>query len=114
MDLSVIIPARNERGSIEATLRELYRVLSRERIDHELLVVDDGSTDGMGELLSDLRREIPSLTVVHNPAPHGFGYAVRKGIAVFRAEAAAIFSAKTWKSDLPRTGVTANVPFGPS
>jgi dolichol-phosphate mannosyltransferase len=93
MDLSVIIPARNERGSIEGTLRDLYRVLSREGIRHELLVVNDGSTDGMEVLLNTLHRDIPTLNVCDNPAPHGFGYAVRKGLSVYQADAAAIFMA---------------------
>jgi dolichol-phosphate mannosyltransferase len=93
MDLSVILPARNERGSIEATLRELYRVLSREGIRHELLVINDGSTDGMEGLLETLRQDIPTLIACDNPAPHGFGYAVRKGLTVYQGEAAAIYMA---------------------
>jgi glycosyltransferase involved in cell wall biosynthesis len=44
--LSVVIPAHNEAGSIEATLKPLAATLESKGIDYELLVVDDASMEG--------------------------------------------------------------------
>ena len=43
--LSVVIPARNEAGNIGKTLDELTDRLTREGLDYEVIVVDDGSSD---------------------------------------------------------------------
>ena len=46
MNLSVVIPAHNEAGSIDEVVRGVVQTLEREGIDHEVVVVDDASTDG--------------------------------------------------------------------
>jgi dolichol-phosphate mannosyltransferase len=88
--LSVVIPARNEEGPIAATLREIHHALSRAGILHEILVVNDNSRDRTEEVLRELESEIPVLRYLNNAPPHGFGYAVRAGLAGFRGEAVAI------------------------
>jgi dolichol-phosphate mannosyltransferase len=93
MKLSVVVPASNEEGSIAATLRDLFMRLSDENIEHEILVVNDGSTDGTELILQKLAPEIPSLHLLKNPPPHGFGFAVRKGLESFSGDAVAIFMA---------------------
>ncbi|MFM8313351.1 MAG: glycosyltransferase, partial [Deltaproteobacteria bacterium] len=45
MKLSVVIPAHNEEGCIESTVVQLSNHLKKEMIPHEIIVVDDGSTD---------------------------------------------------------------------
>src|SRR6516165_7855441 len=77
--LSVVIPARNEEGCIASTVEHLYLELSRHNVPHEIIVVDDGSTDATWRMLESLRTQIPSLRHVRNPAPHGFGRAVSCG-----------------------------------
>lgn len=98
--LSVLIPAYNEEDVIEATIRSLYEELSLARIPHEILVVNDCSKDATESILSRLVKEIPSLRYVNNVPPHGFGFAIRYGLSVFRGEAVCIFMADS--SDSPK------------
>ena len=49
--LSVIIPARNEQDALPSTVEHLYVELRRNGIPHEIVVVDDGSTDGTWDVL---------------------------------------------------------------
>jgi len=99
MKLSVVIPAHNEEGVIEATVRALYDKLDAEGIDHEIVVINDNSTDGTGALLDRLSVEIPSLRAHRNLPPNGFGFAVRKGIQIANGDAVAIVMADA--SDRP-------------
>jgi dolichol-phosphate mannosyltransferase len=91
--LSVVIPAHNEEGSIEATLMSLYGTLKREGIDHELLVVNDHSRDATAALLLALMVRIPTLRVLQNEGPGGFGHAVRCGLEGYRGDRVAIVMA---------------------
>ena len=77
--LSVIIPARNEAGCIAGTVEHLFVELRLHGIEHEIVVVDDGSTDDTGEILAGLADRVPTLRVVNNTTP-GFGRAVVFGI----------------------------------
>jgi dolichol-phosphate mannosyltransferase len=99
MKLSVVIPAHNEAGCIDATLADLYAALSAASIDHEILVVNDNSSDATGELLGQLRARIPTLRAVSNAPPNGFGFAVRRGLETYSGDAVAIYMADA--SDAP-------------
>ena len=91
--LSVVIPAHNEEGSIERTLRATSEALRADEIPHELLVIDDGSTDGTVEVMARLQPELGELRWVRNEPPHGFGYAVRCGLDEYRGDLVAIVMA---------------------
>lgn len=93
MILSVVIPAHNEEGSIAETIRSLHDVLSAEKIDHEILVVNDHSSDGTSAVLRDLAPFVPGLRVEDNPGPGGFGYAVRFGLEKFSGDRVAVMMA---------------------
>ena len=68
--LSIIVPARNEERSIEACVRSL---LAQQGVDAEVIVVNDGSTDGTGAILARLQHEFPALRVIHGaPLPAGW------------------------------------------
>jgi len=97
--LSTLIPAHNEEDSIEQTIRDLHITLVDERIDHEILVVNDQSSDRTGSLLLELESEIPSLRIVNNNLQNGFGYAVRCGLDNFKGDCVALVMADG--SDLP-------------
>src|SRR5512137_2229273 len=74
--LSVIIPARDEEGCVAATVEQLHRELRRENVPHEIVAVDDGSTDSTWAKLCELKRQIPELVPCQNTDPHGFGRAI--------------------------------------
>jgi dolichol-phosphate mannosyltransferase len=99
MKLSVVIPAHNEEDSIGPTVTALYRALLASGIEHELLVVNDGSTDGTGGALAEIQGVVPSLRYINNAAPNGFGFAVRRGLDAFAGDAVAIYMADA--SDRP-------------
>ncbi len=90
MKLSVVIPAHNEEGSIAATVRPLIRTLAAEGIEHEVLVVNDNSTDGTEAILEELRYVHPTLRYLNNMVPNGFGLAIRRGLDDFTGDAVAI------------------------
>lgn len=93
MRLSVVIPARDEQDAIGATIRALSRRLDAARIDHELLVVDDGSTDATPRVVEALSAADPRVRLLANPGPLGFGFAVRAGLERFAGDAVAIVMA---------------------
>ena len=97
--LSVVIPARDEEGSVGHTVGHLHEVLTREGIAHEIVVVNDGSKDGTWALLNDLKTTIPSLAPVNNEGPNGFGRAIICGMDAMKGDAVVIMMAD--ESDSP-------------
>lgn len=97
--LSVLIPAHNEEGRIEATIRAFADALRAESIPFEILVVNDNSRDATETILQRLSKELPEVRYINNTPPNGFGFAVRAGLAAFSGEAVAIVMAD--QSDLP-------------
>src|SRR6516225_796992 len=91
--LSVIIPAHNEEGHIAETVQNLAAALREAGIAHEILVVNDNSTDGTERILATLSDADTAVRYINNSPPNGFGFAVRRGLAEFRGEAAAIVMA---------------------
>ncbi len=64
MDLSVVIPVYNEEENLRSLLAQLTAVLEASNLVYEIIVVDDGSTDGSFALLRELHGEFRRLTVV--------------------------------------------------
>ncbi len=93
MMLSLVIPAHNEEGSIEETVLSFYRKLKSEQIPHEIVVVNDNSSDKTVSLLEKLMLQIPSLRLVHNRPPNGFGHAVRCGLREVKGDCISIVMA---------------------
>jgi dolichol-phosphate mannosyltransferase len=91
--LSVVIPAHNEEGHIAETVQNLAAALRDAGIAHEILVINDNSTDGTERILATLSAAGIAVHYVNNPSPNGFGFAVRRGLAEFRGEAVAIVMA---------------------
>ena len=93
MKLSVVIPAHNEEGCIERTVRILHGHLNAERIEHEILIVNDNSSDDTEAILLRLQEEIPTVTFTNNPPPNGFGFAVRRGLEHYTGDVVAVYMA---------------------
>jgi dolichol-phosphate mannosyltransferase len=100
MKLSVVIPAHNEADVVGATVGRLIERLEPEGIDYELIVVDDGSTDGTSQALTPLTSRNQRIRCIRNQGPQGFGYAVRCGLDAFTGDAVAVVMADG--SDDPR------------
>ncbi len=98
--LSVVIPARNEEGCIRATVEHLDLELRLNNIPHQIVVVDDGSTDRTRVILDEIAPSIPALLPLSNPGPHGFGRAIIYGLDRMSGDAVAIMMAD--ESDDPR------------
>jgi dolichol-phosphate mannosyltransferase len=91
--LSVVIPARDEQGQVGAAVEHLYVELRLNGIEHEIVVVDDGSTDDTWKLLNEAVQRVPTLRPVQNTGEHGFGRAVSYGIDQSRGDAIVIMMA---------------------
>jgi dolichol-phosphate mannosyltransferase len=98
--LSVVIPAYNEEETLESSIQALAEALDPTGFDYELLVVNDGSSDGTEQKLIDLERRYPALRHITNEAKHGFGHAVRCGLADYRGDAVAVVMADSSDSPL--------------
>jgi dolichyl-phosphate beta-glucosyltransferase len=84
IELSVIVPAYNEELRLLPTLERLHAHLSAQAASYEILVVDDGSTDGTCALVENARATIPHLQLVRQWPNRGKGAAVRRGMLAAR------------------------------
>jgi dolichol-phosphate mannosyltransferase len=111
--LSVVIPARDEQDCIASTVEHLHLELDLRGVPHEIIVVDDGSTDRTWDILLEAAARLnpppadsppssrhPSpatdrrvLHPVQNPGPHGFGRAIVRGLDAMTGDAVVIFMA---------------------
>ena len=100
MKLSIVIPARNEEGNIGRTLKALVEHLDQNDIStFEILVVDDGSSDGTYALVSASGAQDSRIRVVQNTGRHGYGRAVTFGLNHFEGDAVVVYMADA--SDAP-------------
>lgn len=93
MLLSVVIPARDEEGCIEETVVELVSSLRKQKIRYEIVVVNDGSTDGTTACVQRLASSDSGIIQVHTSGRHGFGMAVREGLSRATGDAVAVMMA---------------------
>ncbi len=85
-EISVAAPAYNEAEGIEAVVRGWMDVIDRLGLSAEVVVHDDGSTDGTGEILRRLAGEFPALRVVGGGRNRGYGHAAASAIEACRGE----------------------------
>jgi len=93
LKLSLVIPAYNEEGSVTETIGGVVRVMEREGIDYEVLVVDDNSSDGTGAVVASLAVRNPRVRCHLSTNPGGFGHAVRAGLGEFTGDAVVVMMA---------------------
>jgi dolichol-phosphate mannosyltransferase len=75
----VCLPTYNERENLEPMVRALDEVFRTNDLDSRVLVIDDSSPDGTGELADRLAGELPFLSVLHRPRKDGLGPAYLAG-----------------------------------
>lgn len=91
--LSIVIPARNEEGCIASTIKHLHLELELQQVPHEIVVVDDHSTDQTRALVEALEKENPHVRLAANEGEPGFGRAITWGLNAMRGDAAVIMMA---------------------
>ena len=83
-DLSVVVPIYNEIESLVPMVGAVRQALEPTMLDYELLLVDDGSTDGSRELMRELAQEDPRVRIVLLRANYGQTAAMAAGFDLFR------------------------------
>ncbi|MCH2184307.1 glycosyltransferase family 2 protein [Myxococcota bacterium] len=91
--LSIVIPAHNEAENLAPTVTALTETLDSESIAHEIIVVNDNSTDRTDRVAAELTSRDPRIRVITRTKIGGFGRAVRSGLDVFRGDVVAIVMA---------------------
>ncbi len=77
--ISVFFPAFNDEDSIAKLVHEALALLPKVTDDYEVIVVNDGSSDGTAGVLDDLAKKLSRLRVIHHPRNQGYGGALRSG-----------------------------------
>ncbi len=93
LKLSVVMPAQNEEGSVGATVEGVVAVLERERVDYEVVVVNDDSEDSTEAVVAAIGERNPRVRVHRSHNERGFGNAIRAGLDVYSGDAVAIVMA---------------------
>ena len=82
MKLSVVIPVYNE----ATTVREIVERVQKVAVDKEIIIVDDFSTDGTRDVLEEIAKQHPNLTVLYHDRNRGKGRALRTGFSAARGK----------------------------
>jgi len=93
MDLSITIPTYNERQNIQKLLEKIYKEFKENNIKGEVIVVDDGSPDGTGELIETLKKKYKTLQCVHREGKLGLSSAVLKGFSISKSNILGVMDA---------------------
>lgn len=92
-DLSVIVPCLNEEANVPELVARVGEVFERGKLDGELVIVDDGSTDRTWEVVTGLQAERPWLTVRRHQQNQGIAAAWKTGCSAARGRLVAILDA---------------------
>jgi len=92
MKVSLIIPTYNEKENLSNILEKVFKVFKQAGIDGEVIVVDDNSPDGTGELADKLSHHLP-VQVIHREGKLGLGSAVIEGFEVAKGEILGVMDA---------------------
>ena len=80
MTYSIIIPAYNESERLRTSLPRVLEYIHQQRLQAEVIVVNDGSTDGTAEVVRNFTAQNPQVHLLENPGNRGKGYSVRNGM----------------------------------
>src|SRR5271169_5674992 len=103
MDLSVVIPARNEAPNVAPLVAEIRHALDG-RLAYEIVYVDDGSSDGTAAEIRRLAAELPTLRLLRHQVSCGQSMAIVTGVKAARADWIATLDAdgQNDPADIPR------------
>lgn len=89
--ISIVVPALNEAANLAAAVARCQTAARRHFPDHEIIVVDDGSTDATGQIADRMAATDPRVRVVHHDHPRNLGYAYKEGVGLARFEYVLMF-----------------------
>src|SRR5688572_1965923 len=92
-DISVVVMAYNERETLDPTCHELLTTLTKTGLRAELLIVDDGSTDGTARLAQEIAARDPRVSLIHHVPNRGLGGVYRTGFKEARGKYVTFFPA---------------------
>ncbi len=78
--LSVLLPVHNSQSTLAANVADVLEILPDLADQFELLIIDDGSSDGTGEIAQDLARRFPQISVIRQPRRTGPAQAIQAGV----------------------------------
>jgi len=91
--ISVIVMAFNERDYLEIVVREIASVLHGLKRAYEIIIVDDGSSDGTEKIADRLAEELPMVRAIHHATNQGLGAAYRTGFVQAQGDLVTFFPA---------------------
>ena len=93
MDLSLIIPTYNEKENIQKLLKKIYFEFEVNKINGEIIVVDDGSPDGTGEIVEELKTKYNTLQIINRKGKLGLSSAILEGFSKAESEILGVMDA---------------------
>jgi glycosyltransferase involved in cell wall biosynthesis len=84
--VSFIVPALNEEVVIQSVVEQIFHQIDGRFADHEIILVDDGSTDATGAIMDLIAAGRRTVRVLHNPRNLGFGNSFQRGLREARFE----------------------------
>ena len=100
MDLSIVVPLYNEAESLPELSDWIHRVLSSNKLSYELILVDDGSTDGSWDQIVSLKKRYPQIRGVRFRRNYGKSAALHTGFS--RAKGEVVFTMDADCRTVPR------------
>ncbi|MDP7069047.1 MAG: glycosyltransferase family 2 protein, partial [Candidatus Peribacteraceae bacterium] len=89
--LSLLIPVFNEKEAIVETITTAHDVFGQMKEEFEILVINDGSTDGTDAILGNI--DLSSVHIITHPVNRGYGASMKSGIRRAKGELLAITDA---------------------
>lgn len=98
--VSIFIPAHNEENTIEATVTSVCEseYYKNDKPNYEVIVINDGSTDSTGEILAEIKKDLPQLKIVTRHPPRsgkGKGFVLNDALTLSQGEIIGVFDADT-------------------
>jgi dolichol-phosphate mannosyltransferase len=93
MDLSIVIPTYNEKENIQSLIQKIQIEFEKSSIKGEIIIVDDNSPDGTGDILEELKKKTKNLKIIHRKGKFGLSSAVLEGWKIAEGEVLGVMDA---------------------